>query len=196
MSLQAAEDDEAFGPAVRSHREAVRTIAAMTERGHVPMEVTADGVRMRDDLVAPKVTPAPAPAKPAPPSLDALVNAAARSTSKRTQALGVKVSDLATVLRQRLTDEREAAEVAERQNRERAAASAEVARLEAALREAKAKVGGKAKRPSSPNRAAAGRATAEKYGGEKVPCAKGCGRLVSPLPGPRGAHEKKCGGAA
>lgn len=74
------------------------------------------------------------------PSVDALVNAAARSSSKRTQALGVRLSDLAAVVRERLADERQAAEKAEQQKAQRDAAAAEVARLEEQLRAAKAKL--------------------------------------------------------
>lgn len=132
-------------------------------------------------------------------SVDSLVSAAARSTSKRTQALGVKLADLATVIRQRLTEERQAAEKAEREKAEREAAAAEVERLEAALREAKAKArparrGGSGS-VSRPENAAGGHATAEKYSGTS-PCSKGCGRELTNYPGPRSKHEKKCTGAA
>lgn len=76
----------------------------------------------------------------AEPTLDALVTAAARSTSKRTQALGVKLADLASVIRDRLRAERQSAEKAEQERAVREAAAAEVARLEAELREARAKL--------------------------------------------------------
>lgn len=123
----------------------------------------------------------------APLSVDALANAAARSSSKRTQALGKKLADLARVIRQRLNDERVAAEAAEKARREREAAAAEVVRLKAALEEAKKKA------KPAPKTGAAGRAVAEKYAGT-APCAKGCGRELTTLPGPRGSHEKKCEG--
>lgn len=74
------------------------------------------------------------------PTIDALVNAAARSSSKRTQVLGTKLHDLAGVIRARLAEERVAAEKEERAKAERAAAAAEVQRLERQLAEAKAKL--------------------------------------------------------
>lgn len=93
--------------------------------------------------------PVPAPPALAPPvngsaepTIDALVNAAARSTSKRTQALGVKLAALATVVRDRLRDERAAAEAKAREAEVRDAAAAEVAALEAKLAEARAKLKG------------------------------------------------------
>lgn len=95
-------------------------------------------------------TPPAADAGQSGPAVDALVNAAARSSSKRTQALGVKLADLAAVVRQRLADEREQAERAEKERAEREAAAAEVQRLEAQLAEARAKLRPKRQGGGSP----------------------------------------------
>lgn len=97
-------------------------------------------------------TPAPPAAGSAEPTLDALINAAARSSSKRTQVLGVKLADLAHVVRDRLRDERDTAEKARRERAVREAAAADVARLEAQLREARARLGKPARtaKPATP----------------------------------------------
>jgi hypothetical protein len=128
-------------------------------------------------------------------SVDALVNAAARSESKRTQALGIKLADLATVVRGRLAEERAAAEKAEHQRAERDAAAAEVARLEEQLRAARAKL-----RPvrqggvrSMPQREPQPRST--RGVDLKLPCREGCERTFPNAQG-RGAHEKRTHGGA
>lgn len=136
-----------------------------------------------------KASPRPlvsVPAQAAEPTVAALVAAAARSTSKRTQALGKRLDDLAGVLRQRLTDERKAAESKEREEREREAARAEVERLEAQLREARAKAG----KRTGKHDGSAGRATAEKYAG-KSPCPN-CGKEISNHPVGQAAHKRHC----
>lgn len=73
------------------------------------------------------------------PAVDELIRACARSDSKRTQALGVKLADLAEKARAALRTEREAAEAKAARSKEVAAAQAEVKRLEKLLADAKAK---------------------------------------------------------
>lgn len=128
------------------------------------------------------------------PSVDALVSAAARSTSKRTQALGVKLHDLAEVVRQRLAEEREAAEKEERAKAEREAAAAEVARLEEQLRAAKAKLRPERQGGVSPvQRETKPRST--RGVDLKLPCRLGCDRIFPNAQG-RGAHEKRTHGGS
>jgi hypothetical protein len=195
---------------------------ALVERGEINDPAVARSMPPRRDLTvarqpsmtsqttgrtgsAPRPVPAPTPPPATPvtgggaePTLDALIAAAGRSQSKRTQALGAKLGELAGVVRQRLRDERDAAEKAERENAAREAAVAEVAALEAKLAEARAKLGGKGRGGSGPvrrHRGEAGRLVAEKYSGTK-PCEK-CGKPdLTTLPGPRGAHMKRCTGGA
>lgn len=85
--------------------------------------------------------PAPTtkPAVPPAPSIDELIRACARSDFKRTQALGVKLAQVAEKARAALRAERETAEVKAKRERERTAAVAEIKRLEKALAEARAK---------------------------------------------------------
>lgn len=166
-----------------------------------------------DDEETPAAAPVAAGARPlasvpratepgsAPPSIEALVSAAARSTSKRTKALGQKLEDLARVIRQRLNDERVAAEAAEKTRREREAAAAEVARLEAELRAAREKA-----KPFNRSRqgvqktmtakaAAASTANAQRNNERgEFPCRK-CGRVCATIGG-RGRHEAACKGDA
>lgn len=73
------------------------------------------------------------------PTLDELVRACRRSGSKRTQALGLKLGELAEKITAALRAEREAAEQKAARSKEIAAAQAEVKRLEAALAEARKK---------------------------------------------------------
>lgn len=117
-------------------------------------------------------TPAPTPplhvARPAPVPADAdagltaMVLEASRSKSARTRALGAKLDKLVEDLQARLSAERADAAEQEAKRAERQAAADEVKRLEAALREARAKLGRNAV-PASPSRSkegAAGGATA------------------------------------
>jgi hypothetical protein len=126
-------------------------------------------------------------------TVDAIVAAAARSTSKRTQVLGVKLADLAKVVRERLADERKSAEAAEAKRAEQERAAAEVKRLEAALREARAKLrgpkrqGGVRAMPSRPEKSTAAAGA--------LICGKGCGRMFS-RPAWLTKHETTCGGAS
>lgn len=150
------------------------------------------------------------PQRPTPPTgvsgqqglaVDALVNAAARSASKRTQALGVKLADLVADIRKRLVAEREAAERAEAERAEREAAAREVKRLEDALREARARAGmrgaGIARGNTSPRTAkqiaALAAARARAHG--EFPCTKGCGKVAATRAGQL-AHERHCTGAS
>lgn len=131
-------------------------------------------------------------------SVDALANAAARSTSKRTQALGAKLADLAIVVRQRLAEERRAAEKAEQNRRERELAAAEVTRLEEALRAAREKIRPQRKHNVSEAGRANIRANAMKgqqAGAVESPCRKGCGFVAKSRAG-RAGHERHCGGAS
>lgn len=157
---------------------------------------------------AANVSPSAPAVAPVALSVDALVAAAARSTSKRTQALGVKLHDLAAVVRQRLADERATAEREAKERAEREAAAAEVARLEAQLREARAKLskrrGGSGtvrKQPDSTTRKPLSdrqrevlAANREKAFGE-WPCRNGCGRVSTTAAG-RSSHERNCTGVA
>lgn len=158
------------------------------------------------------VVPA-APATPTPQghrvdesaiTVNALVAAAGRSTSKRTQALGVRLADLAKVVRDRLAEERTAAEQAERGRAERERAAAEVTRLEAQLREARAKLrgrragGGSAPMPREAKPRTASQ-LANLAGGRvhgQFPCRHdGCTRVLTTAAA-RGSHERNCGGAS
>lgn len=156
----------------------------------------------------PVVPPRPSPVDPVDPrtiAVDALVNAAARSASKRTQALGVRLSDLSKVLRTRLADEREQAEATEAERREREAAAAEVARLEALLAAARVKAGVKRRggsgsvepREKKPLTDAQRERLAKMREAQigEWPCRKECGQ-VSKTPSGRAAHERFCGGAS
>lgn len=173
---------------------------ALVERGEI--DVAAQSTGRAGSAPRPVPAPSPPPAAPvtgggAEPTIDALINAAVRSTSKRTQALGAKLGELAGVVRQRLRDERAAAEKAQQENAIREAALAEVAALEAKLAEARAKLGkGRGgSGPVSSRHSASGHAVAAKYSGTK-PCEK-CGKPdLTTLPGPRGAHMKRCTGGA
>lgn len=75
----------------------------------------------------------------AAPTVEHLAAACKRSESKRTQALGVKLGDLAGKVTAALRDERLSAEAKAKRAEERTAAQAEVKRLEKALAEARAK---------------------------------------------------------
>jgi hypothetical protein len=119
--------------------------------------------------------------------VDALANAAARSPSKRTQALGVRLSDLAAVVRERLAAEREAAERAQKQKAQRDAAAAEVARLEEQLRAAKAKL--------RPARQGGGSPVQREEPTGVLTCGKGCGKTFT-RPSWQSKHEAKCRGAS
>jgi hypothetical protein len=88
---------------------------------------------------APPATRPTATTTSAPPAIDDLVRACARSEYKRTQTLGVKLADIAEKARTALRAEREAAEAKAARSKEVAAAQAEVKRLEMALAEAKKK---------------------------------------------------------
>lgn len=89
---------------------------------------------------APGGTPNGAPVSPRPElTVDELVRACRRSESKRTQALGPKLAELADRITTALRNERETAEDKARRAAEREAAQAEVKRLEKALAEARAK---------------------------------------------------------
>jgi DNA-binding transcriptional MerR regulator len=145
---------------------------------------------------------------PAAITVEALINAAARSASKRTQALGVRLADVAKAVRERLADERRAAEQAEATRREREAAAAEVERLEAQLRAARAKLSGRragggstpmqrdpeAKKPLSDARRAQLAELRKKQVGEWL-CRAGCGRVSTTAAG-RSSHERNCTGGA
>lgn len=142
----------------------------------------------------PAASVSPMGTAPAALSVDALVAAAARSTSKRTQALAVRLADLAKVVRDRLREEREAAEKAEAQKAEREAARAEVERLEAQLRAARAKLSGRPARQgggSPVQRDAKPVAKTRTVVDQQLACRKGCGR-TSPNPQGRAAHERHC----
>lgn len=165
------------------------------------------GARALTSVPHPPTTPA-ADAGQSGLAVDALVNAAARSTSKRTQALGVKLADLATAVRTRLAEEREQAERAEKERADREAAAAEVERLETQLREARAKLskrrGGSGtvrkqpdpatRKPLSDRQRAVLAANREKQFGE-WPCRNGCGRISTTAAG-RSSHERNCTGVA
>lgn len=79
--------------------------------------------------------PTPRPAL----TVEELARACKRSEHKRTQALGVKLTELAERITTALRSEREAAEMKAKRSEELAAAQAEVKRLTKALAEAKAK---------------------------------------------------------
>jgi hypothetical protein len=108
----------------------------------------------RPDVATVPPRPMTTPTVPAPPTvtlvpeptdgptLEQVLQAGKRSDLKRTVALAEKVADLLADLRGRLADERRAAEAQRKADAEREAAGAEVARLEAALRVAKAKLRG------------------------------------------------------
>lgn len=122
-----------------------RAMEARGDRSHAPIKPPAPvtpvaGAGARPAASASPDGPAARAAVDSSPSVDALVAAAARSTSKRTQALGVRLADVAKVVRERLAAERAAAEEAEATRREQEQARAEVERLEAQLREARAKL--------------------------------------------------------
>lgn len=180
---------------------------AMEKRGEVPTPQTRP---FAVPSPAPGPRPTAAPAAPTSgPSVDALAAAAERSSSKRTQALGAKLRDLAEVVRTRLTEERQAAERAEQEKAEREAAAAEVERLEARLREARAKL----RRPSSrggsrpvsrpeskPPLSEAKQqqlAVMREKNKNTEPCANGCGYVAGTKAGKK-AHERgsKCPNAS
>ena len=118
-----------------------------------------DALPTRDHPVPPRPSPPPAPARPAeapaaggalnggarptPPqdaiTVDALARACGRSEHKRTQNLGTKLTELAEKITAALRGEREIAEAKAKRDQERAAALAEIKRLEKALAEARAK---------------------------------------------------------
>jgi hypothetical protein len=159
---------------------------------------------------APSVTLPGYRVDPAAFTVDALVSATARSSSKRTQALGVRLADLAKVVRDRLAEERAAAEQAEAKKAEQEKARADIARLEAQLRAARAKLAGRRpvrqggvspmprdaseKPPLSEARREQLAKLRERQRGE-WPCRAGCGRISTTAAG-RSSHERNCGGAS
>lgn len=113
-------------------------IAELLAAGDTPIPVRAPEA-------APRLRPVPAPpatraATPGPSALtvDELVRACRRSEFKRTQSLGVKLTELAEKITAALRAERETAEDKARRAAEREAAQAEVKRLEKALTAARA----------------------------------------------------------
>lgn len=144
----------------------------------------------------------PQPTTGSAPSVDALASAAARSASKRTQALGAKLLDLAAVVRQRLADERVATEAAEKTQRERQQAAAEVERLKAELAAAQAKLrparrGGSGTVSPRKGRTIDDEQRAKMLAGQRndAPCDKGCGVVAKTKSG-KAAHERHCTGTA
>lgn len=177
----------------------------LQNEGRIPTNAPSQVAKTPGAPVPGSRPPASVPSRPAAqsdalPSVGALAGAAARSTSKRTQTLGVKLLDLANVVLQRLADERETAEKAEqnRRERERELAAAEVARLEEALRAARQKLGPHRKNNVSEAGRANIRANAMKgqqAGAVESPCRKGCGFVAKSRAG-RAGHERHCGGAS
>lgn len=98
--------------------------------------------------------PAPVPAS-ADAGLLAMVAEGSKSKSARTRALAAKLDKLVEEISERLAAERRDEAEREKKRQEQAAARAEVERLEAALREARAKLGRNAA-PGAPSRSKPG----------------------------------------
>lgn len=164
-------------------------LKAVRGRGEDPTSTGPTTATPRAPLRPVPVPPAPVTpvAGAAEPSVDTLIAAAARSQSKRTQALAVKLTDLATVVRDRLRTERETAERTAREKEERERAQAEFDELQARLAELRPKL--RVSRAGS-----GGTRRAAKPGGS-IACSKGCGKTFRDRRG-IAVHEKACAGDA